>query len=252
MTIKYVSLNSWYGGKLFDEMVAFLEQENPDIIALQEVYDGKDSTLPRNYRCFDELLSILPLKYGHFAPAFNDHRADGVIVQGNAILSRWPITSSKVVFYDEPYDPQYTEIEERFPFTPRNLEIVDIQLPGTTITVANTQGIWGLDGGDSPRRLAMSEMILAELQAKSNVILSGDFNIKPDTQTIRNLEQHYTNVFKDELISTFNMKHKENPGYATAVVDMAFVSPSFTVKEHYCSDADVSDHLPLVFSVELE
>ena len=42
------------------------------------------------------------------------------------------------------------------------------------------------------------------------------------------------------------MRHKTKPGYATAVVDMMFGSKNSQVVEHYCSEIDISDHLPLV------
>jgi endonuclease/exonuclease/phosphatase family metal-dependent hydrolase len=53
-------------------------------------------------------------------------------------------------------------------------------------------------------------------------------------------------VFGEELKTTFNMKHKDNPGYATAAVDMMFISPDIKVSEKACPEVDVSDHLPLV------
>ncbi len=74
------------------------------------------------------------------------------------------------------------------------------------------------------------------------------------TQTIRNIEKHLNNVFKDELSTTFNVKHKDLtrfPGYATAVVDMVFVSSDLQVQSKKCPAVDVSDHLPLVCDLVL-
>jgi endonuclease/exonuclease/phosphatase family metal-dependent hydrolase len=65
------------------------------------------------------------------------------------------------------------------------------------------------------------------------------------------IEKKLKNVFKDELRSTFNMRHKQNPGYASAVVDMIFVSPDLKISKHYASDADVSDHIPLIIEIEV-
>ena len=57
-------------------------------------------------------------------------------------------------------------------------------------------------------------------------------------------------VFEHNLKTTFNRKQKTDPAFASAVVDMVFVSPDMAVKRAVCEMVDVSDHLPLL--VELE
>jgi hypothetical protein len=47
------------------------------------------------------------------------------------------------------------------------------------------------------------------------------------------------------------MKHKTDPGFADAVVDMLFITPDITVRDHYASKANVSDHLSLVATLEV-
>ena len=97
----------------------------------------------------------------------------------------------------------------------------------------------------------MSQKIVNNLQGKEHVILAGDFNLQPNTQTISNIEKQLKNVFRGELKTTFNMKRKDNPGYASAVVDMIFVSKHIKILKHYCPNVDVSDHLPLVCVFEV-
>jgi hypothetical protein len=50
LKLKVVSLNLWHGGRLFDEVVAFLRAEAPDVVMLQEVYGGTDPELERRLR----------------------------------------------------------------------------------------------------------------------------------------------------------------------------------------------------------
>lgn len=85
---------------------------------------------------------------------------------------------------------------------------------------------------------------------KPHVILAGDTNAKPTNQAMRNLEKHFVSVFGDELTTTFNMKRKTNPGYATAAVDLMYISPDLEVIQKACLDVDVSDHLPLVVTLQ--
>ena len=252
MQLKILNLNIWQGGNLFTEVVDFIKRQGPDILILQEVYNGVDPALPNKYRTYTELKEELGFSGSHFAPAFLDNRAEGKIESGNAIYSQFPILSGTSTFYDIPYNDSYVEVRENFPTTPRNLQSVVVDIGQGQLNVFNTQGIWGEDGGDSDRRLLMGESISQAVKDKGNVILAGDFNCNPGTKTIQKIEKHLTNVFGRELPSTFNMKHKAEGGYATAVVDMIFVSKEFTVVSKTCHDDDVSDHRALSVVVELK
>lgn len=251
MKLKFLCLNMWEGGLLFDEILAFIKKEQPDIVALQEVYDGHDESLPHNYRSLDVLRSELKYPHEDFAPAFFDHRDAGIVIQGNAILSKYPLIKSSTVFYDKPFGERTEHVPENFPWTPRNLQEVSVDVNGTILTVFNTQGIWGEDGRDSQRRLEMGKLIAQQVQGKSYTVLAGDFNCNPDTQTIGFIEEYLTNVFSNKLTSTFNMCHKTNPGFATAVVDMVFISSDLKVVSYSCPSINISDHLPLLVEIQL-
>ena len=101
MKVKVINLNLWFGGKLFDSALSFIVKENPDILLLQEVYDGKDSSFPKNLRTLEILKKELNLKYFYFSPAFLEKLKDGKKVErGNAVFSKFPIKSKNTIFYD--------------------------------------------------------------------------------------------------------------------------------------------------------
>jgi len=248
MKLKFINLNLWYGGKLFDEIIEFLKKEDPDILSAQEVYNATDEKLPLNYRSVAEIKEKLNFEFTAFSPTFLDHKKDNGIVaeQGNAIFSRFPILSTRTIFYEIPYDPNYVEIGPDFSKTPRNLQHCEIEIKGKILNVFNTQGIWGFDGEDNEARLKMSKTIVREVEGKERVILSGDFNTKEQTETIRNIETRLKNVFKGQFETSFNMKRKSLPGFATSVVDMVFATDDLKIEEHYMPQVDVTDHMPLV------
>lgn len=254
MKIKILTLNIW-GGELLNNVVSFIQEENPDIVLLQEVYNGKED-LETRFRSFNILKEKLNFFYYAFEPLFLGVRSNGKkILQGNAIFSRFPIENKKLIFFDIPFG-EFSLEESKININknkviPMGMLKAEIELPNKNIDTYSVHGIWGLDGEDNPRRLEMSRIIVNEIKNKENVILGGDFNLKPNTRTIKNIEEQLQNVFKNELVSTFNMKHKELPGYATAVVDMIFVSRHFKVVNHYMPDADVSDHMPLIAEIEV-
>lgn len=252
MKFKYLTLNIWDGGALWDKILAFLKKEDPDILTIQEAYNSKDKSLPKNYRTIEELKKVLKGYFVFFSPEYLSVIEHGKIDIGNAIFSRFPIIENSVLFFDKPYGEYHLTHSSLFSLAPVNIQHAKIEANGVILNVFNTHGIWGYDGLDNPRRLMMSQKIVDQIKKKENVILSGDFNVNQDTKSIENIEKHLLNVFKGELVSSFNMKRKpKESGYSTAVVDNIFISPNIQVLEHYCPQIDVSDHLPLVAILEV-
>ncbi|MDB5166523.1 MAG: Endonuclease/exonuclease/phosphatase [Candidatus Saccharibacteria bacterium] len=247
MEIKVVCLNLWEGGNLFKGILQFLKEQDADILLLQEVYAGIDPSFPDNYRSMDVLQRELNYPHSDFAAAMLDRMPEGKVEGGNAVLSKFPILARDVVFFNEPYGERDPFDSAQFPTTPRNLQHVQIDAAGTELNVYNTQGVWDLNGDNfSPQRKRMSEMMIQAVAGKPHVILAGDTNARPTNPAMVAVGEHLDNVFGHELATTFNMRRKSDPGYASSVVDMIFVSHDITVTSKSCPDVDISDHLPLV------
>lgn len=253
MKIKVVCLNVWIGGILFAELLDFLRTENADILLLQEVRSNSGKNLPREYQTHQVLQKELGYEYASFAPAFIDSINSQEVVQGNLVLSKYPLREIKTIFYDIPFGIRIDE-PEYYAVTPRNLQHVLVEIGDKSIHLFNTQGIWGTNGLDTERRIAMGKIIAHEVSQVSPVLLAGDFNILPESETISLIEKQLVSVFKDELTTSFNVTRKNlllSPGYANSVVDMFFVSKELIVQNHYCPQVDISDHLPLVVELSL-
>lgn len=251
MNIKILCLNLFEGGLFWDNIVTFIHKENPDILCLQEVFNGDDRQ-PASFRSISRLKELLPDYFYYYSPELFEIWPHGQGDGGNAIFSRFPITDENTIFLHE----EYRKIlrprrEDDFSHYPKNLQSVVITIDGKKLHVCNMHGIWELGGGDTKERLRMSKLIVKEVKKKKPLVLMGDFNIRPETETIANIEKHLTNVFKGEMVSSFNMEHKTNPGYATAVVDMFFASPDLTIVTKSVPMDDVSDHRPLLVIIEI-
>lgn len=254
MIIKYLTLNIWHGGKLFDNVVDFIIKENPDVLALQEVQESSDKTGKKQFKTYSLLKKLLPYKYSCFDPIFSFLQNGLKIDHGNAIYSRYPIKNHKVYFFDLKYsviDWDRAHEMNRFEHFPRNMQWVQIEINHKLLNIFNLHGIWGKDGKDNPRRLKMGNIIIDKVKNKEKVILSGDFNMSPNTKTIHNIEKVLKNVFKKGIKSTFNAKYKNDPIFSKIVVDMIFVSPDIKILEKNCPQVDVSDHLPLTIVFEI-
>ena len=252
MKIKLVSLNLWNGGYLFRSVIDFLKDQDADIVFLQEVYNAHDDALVENYRSLDALREHLAYPHESFAPAMLDKLLVGKIEEGNAVLSKFPIRSTDIRFFNEPYSERDPYDSADWPVSPRNLQHVVIDVNGIEVNGFNFQGVYDLDGDNfSEQRRTMSNTIIDSARGKRNVIIGGDTNARPTNPAMQNIAQHFTDVFGPELKTTFNMRRKDNPGYATSVVDLLYVSPEIHVVNKVCPEVDVSDHLPLVVELEI-
>jgi endonuclease/exonuclease/phosphatase family metal-dependent hydrolase len=250
MKIKVISLNIWHSHML-PASLAFLKAQNADIVLAQEVSNSSDLALAENYRAAEYLRAELALPYIDFAPTALFQYDPAKVDEGLLILSRFPISHSTSHFFYGAYREVNPFDSSEWPKIPRALQHATIEVEGTELNVFNLQGVWDLDGDNySEDRRKMSETIVSNTVGVPNLILAGDTNAKPTNPAMKSLEAHLKPVFGDELKSTFNMRRKSNPGYATAAVDLMYVSPTIAVLSKSCPDVDVSDHLPL--AVELD
>lgn len=251
VAIKIISLNLWHGGELLPAILDFLKREDADVVALQEVYGSDDKQLPVKYRSL-EALAPLGYPYHDYAPAYKERRDEGLIPQGNAVISKFPIIDRSARFMFEPTQAEYVDIREQFPILPRVLQGVWLDTPDGELNVYNLHGVWDLAGSRySPERQKMADIIIKEVKDKQNVVLTGDSNAGADNRLFTEISRYLDNAFGPELKSTFNMRQKSDPGYATAAVDIMYASPDIEVLKHSCPDVDVSDHLPLVATLKL-
>lgn len=255
MQVKVVSLNTWHGGRLFEPMVEFLRQQDADVLMLQEVFNDTNPALEPRFRAFTELQKILSYPHAEFAPAltFISDDADHVL-QGNAVLSKFPLTSQPPIFFNEPFG-DFNEGMQNAPHCPRSLQRVEAMTPVGPMHVFNLQGVWDLEGDNpSEKRYNMARIIIEQAKDKKRVVVAGDTNAKPTNKAMLTIEEHLNSVFKDELKTSFNTRRKDMakfPGYGTAVVDLMYVSHDVKVLAKDCPNVDISDHLPLTATLEI-
>jgi endonuclease/exonuclease/phosphatase family metal-dependent hydrolase len=251
MTIKVVSLNVW-AGKLLPGVVDFLKEQQADVVLLQEVTNARDKTLAAKHRALEVLKTELRYPYQDFVQSFVYRGPDGLVPQGSAVLTKFPIRQSSGIFFNEPDRAYYEDIPADWPLVPRLLQRVDLQTPAGELNVFNIQGVWDLNGDDySDARRAMTDTILDAIMGRPKVIFGGDSNASLGNPLWERLNRHLKSAFPNGLKTTFNMRRKTNPGYATAAVDVVYVSPNIKVLGAECLDIDISDHLPLVVTLDI-
>lgn len=251
--MKIVSLNLWNGGRLFDAAMSFLKGQNADIYLLQECYDGHNPDLAARFRTVELLKANFPDYEVRFAGFYLDCRSvEGEIEDGQVIMSRWPLSYAQMIWFDVPYGRYDNDAMTDFSELSAGMLKAEFAYGDKQITLLNVHGPWHLAGDDdTPRRQVMVRSILDNLG--EHTVLAGDFNAQPSVASMKKLALRLINLFDGDLTTSFNVKRKDLakfPGYATAVVDMAFTTPNWRLLAKQVPQVDVSDHLPLVFEIE--
>lgn len=238
--MKILQLNVW-AGRLQGQIIDLLQQEKPDIVCLQEAasVNGKDGGFVGTIA---ELKKEADLKYDYFSPVFGfkimRHEADF----GNCILSKLPFEKSETIFTRKKYHSNFDFNEDDY--NVNNLQHVVIHTASGPLHVLNHHGhhIRQHKNGDI-ETLRQAILVAEYVQTlRGRVILTGDFNLSPHSQSLEQINKVLTNLcikFDVKTTRTQLTKKKE-------VCDYIFVGPEVDVAKFVVSDKLVSDHKALI------
>lgn len=271
--MKLISLNTW-GGRKHKEFLNFLERFNNqvDIFCFQEVFDSTRNIFHNEIKTniYSDIKNILVNYHSYFAPMFEGHdtvqSVDFDLHFGEATFVKKNINVSSegnVFVYgyygqekEKPILAGFLDTERQNPLArsefldfPRNLHYVKLRNK-QNVLIGNLHGYWIPESkGDTPERLAQSDKIL-EFFARYNCpkIICGDFNLNPDTESIKKLENAgLTNLIKQYGITNTRSKHHTRKD---KFADYVFVTKDIKVNDFRVLDEHVSDHLPLFLNFD--
>jgi exonuclease III len=112
---------------------------------------------------------------------------------------------------------------------------------------------------DTPARLGQSRKLIDFFKEKEGPrIIGGDFNLLPDTQSLRAFRRAgYRDLIKEFGIRRTRNRlawefYKNRPDFVVQHhADYVFVSPEVRVKDFQVPSLEVSDHLPLILDFEV-
>ncbi len=108
-----------------------------------------------------------------------------------------------------------------------------------------------VDKRDDPNRLLQSKTLIGFLADKQQAVLGGDFNLLPETESIKLFAQHgYQDLIEEYNISTTRNQlawdqYPEPKFEKQYYSDYVFLSPDSSLRTFTVPDGKVSDHLPL-------
>lgn len=255
--MKLISLNTWGGRAGKAELIRFFadRKDEVDLFCLQEVWaapyphlEGVDAggvTLNHDDILVygkKEIADTLP----HHTPYFHPHHLENYGLM-TLVRNSIDVRESGEVFVHKWKD---FVPEGDIGLHARNIQYVSFMQNGKTITVVNFHGLWnGRGKTDSDDRIAQSQKIIDFLRTCSGeVILCGDFNLLPDTRSIKMFEDfRLRNLITEYKISSTRTSHYTKP---EKFADYVFVSKGLRINDFKVLLDEVSDHAPLFIDVE--
>lgn len=263
--MKLISLNTW-GGKYFDPLIKFIKQhsQDTDIFCFQEIYNTTSAVKQyKNIRAnlLGELIKILPDFRVFLSTEFSgfDSNSDPVdfdLTVGKAILvkNNIPINAQgELLIYG---DKTEKSLNKDFSNLPITLQYINFSTNGKAFAVGNFHGT-SFPGSklDTKLRLEQSTKIQEFLKGQQGAkILVGDFNLLPQTQSIKMLESNMRNLIKEFNIA--KTRSSLSPFFGRSgfqkFADYAFISPDVRVTNFQVPDVNISDHLPMILEFSLK
>lgn len=268
--MKIISLNT-FGGHVFGPLMAFIEgmKGDTDIFCFQEITHSPDPSAPLDshgsrINLLEEISKVLQDFEVYFA-AVHDHfdavtLVDEEVHYGLATFIRKDLTVEKRrdFFIARGFN---TFVPNDYGTLGSNAQMFRVRKGAVVVTVCNVHGTSEpAHKLDSDERLAQSRKILdIVLPEPGEKIVMGDFNLFPNTESIRMFERNgFRNLIRDNGIQTTRgtMLRKLHPHYANGpygfqdFADYTFVMPGIKIQRFEVPDAPVSDHLPMILRIE--
>ena len=250
--MKLISLNTWVGRAGKENLLDFFRKyKDTDIFCLQEIWEGGEDKMEYYSKAWGKGISntqmtdignILDTHVAFFYPSHEDFYGLAIFVKKDL-----RITEEGEIFVHRTKEDVWDKEDVNHA---RNLQYITLETVGGKRTVVNFHGLWNGSGKeDSNERILQSGNIANFLKRISNpYVLCGDFNLLPNTQSLKNIENvGLKNLIKDFNITSTRSNHYKKP---EKFADYTFTSSEIKIKEFKILPDEVSDHLAMYLDFE--
>ena len=243
------------------EVIDLIKKEEADICTIQEAMNGIEDSCFEMYKSKNEIEKIKEYTYNAFAPLFiaKGITKDGEVTrdfggdaeQGSLILSKYEIKEHYNQFYYNEYRYEYDATEFREKDWCRSIQNSIVNINGKDIQIINVHGIWNKGKIGDERTIAQSKFILDKIRLDIPCIVVGDFNLLPETESIKMINEKMRNLIEEYNIKTTRPSFDDGLDKGNLVCDYIFVNDKVKVNSFEVLNSKASDHLPLVLDFEI-
>lgn len=247
--MKLISLNTW-GCRVTKPIFQFIKEnsESTDVFCFQEILKDGNGKTPRGElkNSYEEIQKLLPHHTGYFSEYVDGYYGEdskkldfkfGIACYARADLKQ---NFAGAIPLLNP-TKKWTDYEGRFAAGSA------MALSVEEYAIINTHGLWQNSiKEDTEAKIEQSKKILdlAEKTAEKKIIC-GDFNLLPDTLSIKMLSDKYENLIEEYGVKdTRGVLYEKDVRYS----DYAFLDRNIAVKNFSVPNIQISDHLPLLIT----
>lgn len=244
-----------------NNVIELISNDKYDIVTLQEATRKIEDAVFDKYNKSNIIKSNTDYKYSFFGPLWiaNHHEKNnsisqdfgGLIEQGNEVLAKYPMIQSENVFYYKNYSDFTDTTNFRQEDHPRAFENVILNINDKKLQIINVHGIWNKDKIGDERTMNQSEVILSYVRDDIPCIITGDFNLLPNTESINKINKKMTNLIEEYNIQSTRPTFDDGLDRGDLVCDYIFVNEKVRVNDFKVLNSNVSDHLPLILDFDL-
>jgi endonuclease/exonuclease/phosphatase family metal-dependent hydrolase len=244
--MKLLTLNVWQG-RLERVLLKHLETLDVDIACMQEAvdYGNKYNGLISSYQ---KVGKSLGLENQFFSPLTTMKLGDRDVVHGNVTYSNVPFSETTTVFTKGSFTENFDFDTEDYNI--RAFQHSFIEVDGKKLNVINHHGhhIDAHKLGDEETLRQIQQIVDYIAKLKGAVIVCGDFNLSPESESIQLLDTKLKNLpVKYSLKTTRSqLTHKDE------VCDYIFVSDNIVVNAFAMDETIISDHNALVLDFDIK
>lgn len=243
--MKLLQLNAWTL-RLSTNIAEMITNEVPDIVALQEI---PDSTIEIGlFPTLTEFKNKVRFHHDYFSPVYTFKFMSGNVDFGNAIISNLELQEKNTVFTNLEYKTDFSLEEDSYNI--RNFQhIVSQDEDGRKFHLINHHGyhVPQHKKGDDFTLKACKQIAEYASKLEGAVIITGDFNLKPGSESLAVIEGAFRNLSTEYgLETTRNFLTSKSE-----VCDYIFVNDKIAVNNFYVSDIIASDHQGLVLDFDI-
>jgi len=243
--MRLLQLNAWTL-RLSAKVADMMNQESPDIIALQEIPESDVAI--GFFPILTEFMDRVRFHHTYFSPVYSFKFMDGDVKFGNAIISNLALQDKNTIFTNLEYKDNFTFSKDDY--NVRNFQHVVAQDEnGVKFHLINHHGyhIPGHKRGDDFTMKACRQIEEYARTLEGPIIISGDFNLEPGSESLAVFDDSFRN-----LSTEYELKTTRNSlTFKSEVCDYIFVNDAVNVKNFYMSEIVASDHQGLVLDFEL-
>lgn len=245
--MKIITLNTW-GGRIKEPLLKFIEENNDiDVFCFQEIWHEAEGKVEEEWKwvnstLFSDISSILSNHNGYFCPTVDDYYGIATFIKKDFKIKA---SGDIDIYINEQYNGGANHS--------RKMLWVEIENNEKMVSVLNVHGLWNGQGKtDTPDRITQSKNIREFMDSvKGLQVLCGDFNLLPETESLKILENGMQNLVKDYNIQTTRTSLYERSETSGKFADYVFVSPELKVNHFEVMSDEVSDHCALLVEVDI-